>query len=169
MKNQVIEVLNKEHGKKVIEYWKSIGVDTKGLIGDCTKESILGSYLRFYGVIDGEFDKYTKEDVSYYNAEIIELPKEKTYPRVMLVSANKVEWRKRVVLMEKNGRYLAWNNAETMEEAEIEIDLSAWDYAKEVEEPKEFTITLSDINSKMAEIKKLFGAEENDKIVIKVD
>jgi len=29
MKNQVIEVLNKEHGKKVIEYWESKGVDTK--------------------------------------------------------------------------------------------------------------------------------------------
>ena len=25
MKNKVIEVLNKEHGKKVIEYWKSKG------------------------------------------------------------------------------------------------------------------------------------------------
>ena len=40
---------------------------------------------------------------------------------------------------------------------------------KEMEEPKEITITLSDINSKMAEIKKLFGAKESDKVVIKVD
>ena len=30
MKNQVIEVLNKEHGKKVIEYWKSEGADVRG-------------------------------------------------------------------------------------------------------------------------------------------
>ena len=28
MKNQVIEVLNGEHGKKVIDYWRSKGVDT---------------------------------------------------------------------------------------------------------------------------------------------
>ncbi len=29
MKNQVIKVLSEEHGKKVIEYWKSRGVDTQ--------------------------------------------------------------------------------------------------------------------------------------------
>lgn len=167
MKNQVIEVLNKEHGRKVIEYWKSRGVDTLYMNGDCTRDRKYD--IRYYGVINDKFSNYTLEEVKAYNAKIIELPEEKNYPRVMMVSANKVEWRKRVVLMKKNGIYLAWRNAETMEEAEIEIDLSAWDYAKDIEEPKEFTITLSDINSKMDEIKKLFGAEENDKIVIKVD
>ena len=49
-----------------------------------------------------------------------------------------------------------------------QVNSVAWRFAKEIE-PKEFTITLSDINSKMDDIKKLFGAEENDKIVIKVD
>ena len=167
MKNQVIEVLNKEHGKKVIEYWKSRGVDVRGLIGNQTREDY--SEFRFYGVLDGEFDKYTKADVSYYNAEVIELPEEKVYPRVMMVSDDKVEWRKRVVLIEKNGKYLAWNDATTFEEAEKAMNLAAWRFAKDIEEPKEFTITLSEIKSKMEEIKKLFGAEENDKIVIKVD
>ena len=169
MKNQVIEVLNKEHGKKVIEYWKSRGVDTTYFVGVCTKESFLGSETRFYGVTDGKFDKYTEEDVSYYNAEIIELPEEKTYPRVMMVSFDSENWHKRVVFMKKCGRYLAWDNAETVEEAENQVNSVAWRFAKDIEEPKEFTITLSDINSKMDDIKKLFGAEENDKIVIKVD
>ena len=170
MKNQVIEVLNKEHEKKVIEYWKSRGVDTKGYAGDCTKESFLGSELRFYGIIDGRFDKYTKEDLSYYNAEVIELPEEKVYPRVMMVSSGDSGfWFKRVVFMEKNGKYVAWNRAETIQESEEEFNAVGWDYAKDIEEPKEFTITLSEINSKMDDIKKLFGAEENDKIVIKED
>ena len=169
MKNQVIEVLNKEHGKKVIEYWSSRGLDTKGLVGDCTKESLIGSYLRFYGVIDGKFDKYTEEDVSYYNAEIIELPEEKTYPRVIMVSNDENHWRKRVVFMEKLGKYFAWYSSESLEEAKNEMFVASWDFAKDIEEPKEFTITLSDLNSKMDDIKKLFGAEENDKIVIKVD
>ncbi len=169
MKNKVIEVLNKEHGKKVIEYWESKGVDTKYFVGVCTKESFLGSETRFYGVIDGKFGNYTEEDVSYYNAEIIELPEEKTYPRVMMVSFDSENWFRRVVFMEKCGRYLAWDNAETVEEAEKEMILTPWRFAKDIEEPKEFTITLSDINSKMDDIKKLFGAEENDKIVIKVD
>ena len=38
MKNQVIEALDRAHGKKVIEYWKSIGVDTMGMCGSFTKE-----------------------------------------------------------------------------------------------------------------------------------
>ena len=168
MKNQVIEVLNKEHGRRVIEYWKSKGVDTKCLVGDCTKESFIGSYLRFYGVIDGKFDKYTEEDVSYYNAEIIELPEEKTFPRVMLVSDDGDAWYKRVVFMKKCNRYLSWLKAETVEESEGVYEATAWRYAKDVES-KHRTITLSDINSKMDDIKKLFGARESDKVVIKID
>ena len=169
MKNQVIEVLNKEHGKKVIEYWESKGVDTKYLVGDCTKESFLGSETRFYGVIDGKFGNYTEEYVSYCNAEIIELPEEKTYPRVMMVSFDSENWFRRVVFMEKCGRYLAWDHAETVEEAENQVNSVAWRFAKDIEEPKEFTITLSDINSKIDDIKKLFGISEKDKLVIKVD
>ena len=169
MKNQVIEVLNKEHGKKVIEYWESKGVDTTYFVGVCTKESFLGSETRFYGVIDGKFGNYTEEDVSYYNAEIIELPEEKTYPRVMMVSFDSENWHKRVVFMKKCGRYLAWDNAETVEEAENQVNSVAWRFAKDIEEPKEFTITLSDINSKMDDIKKLFGISEKYKLVIKVD
>ena len=169
MKNQVIEVLNKEHGKKVIEYWESIGVDTKYFVGVCTKDSFLGSETRFYGVIDGKFGNYTEEYVSYCNAEIIELPEEKTYPRVMMVSGDEKTWLRRVVLMKKCDAYLAWMNAETFEDAEKETELVTWYFAKDIEEPKELTITLSDINSKMDDIKKLFGAKENDKIVIKVD
>ena len=168
MKNQVIEVLNKEHGKKVIEYWKSRGVDTKGLVGDCTKESYLNSELRFYGVIDGEFNNYTEENASYCNAEIITLPEEKTYPRVMLVSDDGDAWYKRVVFMKKCNRYLSWLKAETVEESEGVYEATAWRYAKDVES-KHRTITLSDINSKIDDIKKLFGVGENDKVVIKVD
>ena len=76
MKNEVIEVLDEEHGKKVIKYWKSIGVDTKGYVGDCTKESLFGSELRFYGVIDGCFSFYSEKEAAVKNAEIIELPEE---------------------------------------------------------------------------------------------
>ena len=50
-----------------------------------------------------------------------------------------------------------------------QVNSEAWRIAKHIEEPKEQIITLSDLNSKMDDIKKLFGAEENDKIVIKVD
>ena len=167
MKNKVIEVLDREHGRKVIEYWKSKGVDTKCLVGDCTKESLIGSYLRFYGVIDGKFDKYTEEDVSYYNAEIIELPEEKPFPRVMLVSDDGDAWNKRVVFMKRCNRYLSWLKAETIEESEGVYEATAWRYAKEVES-KPRTITLSDLNSKIEDIKKLFGIDNED-VIIKID
>ena len=88
MKNKVIEVINKEHGKKVIEYWKSNGVDTFGMYGSLTKED--GEDFRYYGVINNRFNCYTIEFVNKHNAKIIEIPsespeEEKQFPRVMLV------------------------------------------------------------------------------------
>jgi hypothetical protein len=167
MKNQVIEVLNKEHGKKVIEYWRSRGVDTSDFIGGCNKAN--NDKFRYYGLINNYFSGYSIEYCESFNAEIITLPEEKNYPRVMMVSLDEENWFKRVVFMCKNGRYLAWNNAETVEEAEKEMLSTAWLFAKDIEEPKEFTITLSDLKSKMDDIKKLFGISEKDKLVIKVD
>ena len=72
MKNQVIEVINKEHGKKVIEYWKSKGVDVRGFSGNQTRED--DSEFRFYGFINGEFNNYRRKSVNLYKAKIIELP-----------------------------------------------------------------------------------------------
>ena len=166
MKNKVIEVLDMEHGKKVIEYWKSIGVDTLGMSGSQTKK---GDYLwRYYGVIDNCFDVYSKRQAAENNAEIIELPEENSFPRVMLVSDDGDAWYKRVVFMKKCNRYLSWLKAETVEESEGVYEATAWRYAKEVGS-KPRTITLSDLNSKMDDIKKLFGISEKDKLVIKVD
>ena len=167
MKNQVIKVLNKKHVKKVIKYWESKGVNTMGMSGSSTKKDCQEGI--YYGVINNMFNCYSINFVRKHNAEIIELPIEKTYPRVMMVSLDEENWFKRVVFMCKNGRYLAWNHAGTVEEAEKEVVSTAWLFAKEIEEPKEFTITLSDINSKMDDIKRLFGISEKDKLVIKVD
>ena len=166
MKNQVIEVIDQEHGRKVIDYWKSQGVDTSGMLGIGTKK---GGYLcRYYGVIDGCFDCYSERQAAENNAEIIELPEEKQFPRVMLVSNVGNEWHKRVVFMKKCDRYLAWNKAETIEESESICGQTAWRYAKEVH-PKQQTITLSDLNSKIEDIKKLFGIGDNDDVIIKLD
>ena len=54
---------------------------------------------------------------------------------VMLVSDDKEIWDKRVVFMKKNNRFIAWNRAETIEEAKIETAIARWKYAKEL--PKE--------------------------------
>lgn len=167
MKNQVIETLDLEHGKKVIEYWKSKGVDVRCYTGNKIKED--DSELRFYGVIDGCFDIYSERQVAENNAEIIELPKEENpFPRVMFVSNDGNEWYKRVVFMKKCDRYLAWNKAKTIEESESISSITAWRYAKEIE-PKQHTITLSDLNSKIEDIKRIFGIGENEDVIIKLD
>ena len=170
MKNQVIQVIDREHGKKVIDYWESKGVDTSDLLGIRTKKD--GSTFRYYCVIDGRFDCYSERKAAENNAEIIELPtespkEENSFPRVILVSIDEIKWHKRVVFMKKCDRYLAWNKAETIEESESICGQTAWRYAKEVE-PKQRTITLSDLNSKIEDIKRLFGIDNED-VVIKLD
>ena len=133
MDNKVIKVLNEEHGRKVIEFWKQY-CDTYGLEGNG-----IGDY---YGIIGGEFSICGIDKVLEANAEIIELPKEKTYPRVMMVSLDYYYWCKRVVFMKKCGVFLAWDKAETLEEAENITVTVHWNYAKEFE-PIE--VTLEDI------------------------
>ena len=131
MNNKVIKVLDLEHGKKVIEFWKKY-CSTGALIGDT-----VGSY---YGVINGRFDYWDIDEVKNYKAEIIELPEEKTYPRVMLVSFDGINWgNQRVVFMEKCGGFLAWREAKTLEEAKSAKDSCFWKYAKELE-PIEVTL-----------------------------
>ena len=62
------------------------------------------------------------------------------YPKVMEVSNYGMDWHKRVVFAEKGGRFIAWANAETFEEAEDEKDTYTWEHAREVQEPREISI-----------------------------
>ena len=158
MKNQVIEVIDKEHGKRVIEYWKSKWVDTMGMCGSFTKED--GEPACYYGVINDLFGRFSIGFVRKYNAEIIELPKEeKPFPRVMLVSDDGDAWHKRVVFVKKCDRYLAWDSVETIEESESICLVLPWRYAKEL--PEKLELTKSEIAEK-------FGVSV-DQLVIKDD
>ena len=69
MDNKVIKVLNEEHGRKVIEFFKQY-CDTAELEG-----TNIGCY---YGIINGEFDWWLLNEVTRANAEIIELPEIKS-------------------------------------------------------------------------------------------
>lgn len=122
MKNQVIEVLDQEHGKKVIEYWKSRGVDTMAMSGSFTRED--GEESRYYGVIKNDFDCYTIKFVRRYNAEIIQLPtespkEEKTFPRVMMISDDNIHWYQRVVVSAGVGYAVTVRCCESMTEYDI--------------------------------------------------
>ena len=131
MNNKVIKVLNREHGKKVIKFWKQY-CNTRGFVG-----KDIGDY---YGIIGGKFNVWQLDDIILANIEVIELPEEKTYPRIMLVSHDNIDWdNRRVVFMEKCGGFLAWANAKTIEEAEKARGTRFWEYAKEIE-PIEVTL-----------------------------
>ena len=136
MKNQVIEVLDKEHGRKVIEYWKSKGVDTCGLLGIRNKKD--GDSFRYYGVIDNDFHCYSEIEVAANNAEIIELPEENTFPRAMLVSDDAVVWHQAVVECLRNGYAFATTMFSCVEEYEDALKRGAsvtfyfWKHYKEL-------------------------------------
>ena len=150
MKNQVIEVINEEHGKKVIEYWESQGFkNIYDLQGDATRDG--KDDWRYYGIIDGHFDNYTLDEAIEANAEIIHLPtespkEENTFPKVMLVSDDGIKWYKRVVFMKKRDRFLAWFSAKTVEESESIYEIYTWRYAKEL--PEKVELTKSEIAEK---------------------
>ena len=59
------------------------------------------------------------------------------YPKVMMVSDYPITKTNpgtpRVVFMEKCGRYIAWDGATTLKEAETTIATTSWKYAKDVE------------------------------------
>lgn len=66
-----------------------------------------------------------------------------TYPKVMMVSADGDDWQKRVVIAHKCGKYVAWSNATTIKDADMEIFTTTWGYAKDVDtesQPMELTI-----------------------------
>ena len=130
MNNKVIKVIDEEHGAKVIEFFKQY-CDTCKFIGDS-----IGDY---YGIINGKFGLLSIDEIPNY-AKIIELPEEKIYPRVMAVSDDNIKWKaRRVVFMEKSGGFLAWIDAETLDEAKNETETRFWNYAKEIE-PIEVTM-----------------------------
>lgn len=73
MNNVVIKSVKKEDGPRIIEYFKSKGVDTWDFDGGCYEER--GNTCIYYGVIDGVFQNYSIHKVEEHNATIIELPK----------------------------------------------------------------------------------------------
>ncbi len=77
------------------------------------------------------------------------LPVKSQYPKVMWVSGDKNfnNKAKRVVFMEKNGKYIAWRGAETLLESEKEHNTTSWQFAKDIE-PETVELTMNEIAEK---------------------
>lgn len=146
MDNTVIKVLNRDHGRKVINFFKSKGVNTGNHQGLRSEED--GFSDMYYGIIEGIFTNYRLTYVNACNAKIITLPEDNPYPKVMLVSNSddKAKGKRRVVFMEKNDNYIAWAWAETLEDAEKRLSTCRWSYAWDIEEEEIVELTIQDIS-----------------------
>lgn len=70
------------------------------------------------------------------------------YPKVMEVSHDNYEWDKRVVFMEKKGKFLAWKRSETIKEAEDITEVFDWKYAREIQPLPTLELTIDEIANK---------------------
>lgn len=91
---------------------------------------------------------YTREGYNILSIDQLLDFQENEYPKVMEVSDDGDNWRKRVVFMKKNGRFLAWGIAETIEEAECELGVFSWKFAREIQPAPTLELTLDDIAKK---------------------
>ena len=144
MKNQVIEALDIAHGRKVIEYWKSQGIDTLLMEGFNTKSH--NTKNRYYGIINDTFGCFSIETVQDTSTEIIELPnasvdeltseqmeraiylkskgfglEDRPFPKLMLVSMfpfgnSAYNTQTRVVVAAGNGYAVGVNNCESLDD-----------------------------------------------------
>lgn len=156
MKNQVIKVLNKEHGKKVIEYWKNKGVDVRGYSGVVTEED--NNVFIYYGVIDGYFSNHAKQWVLYNNAEIIELSDEfERGERVLVRDRDNSEWYERIFLTKIDGAIYPYVVVVSNYEDDFingkKFDITRYTQCKKLATEKELT---------MQEIADKFGINVND-------
>ena len=155
--NTQIEALTLKHGAEIVRFYKDEGFATNSYSGILNKED--SDPARFYGADeDGNFTSRAKNSgrKTITLEEAKALISETPYPKVMLVWDNDEDYLfKRVVLMEKNGKYIAWNCAETIEESENVFDANFWNFAKDIEQPEEQPI----IELTLEEIAKLKGCD----------
>lgn len=75
LEDYVIKALTREHGAKIIEHFKSKGIDTDFYTGSVSQED--NGYQIYYGIINGKFSNYDLQQVLNNNIKIKKLPMEK--------------------------------------------------------------------------------------------
>lgn len=147
--NQVIHAPTKETARKLCNKFHELGL--KWATGRTYLEELNWDVYKgetCYSPSDGYFSSICL----YTDPEILTIEQlldfqTNDYPKVMEVSDDGLEWKKRVVFMQKNGKFLAWTKAETIEEAERENATFVWNYARETQ-PAILELTLDEIAKK---------------------
>ena len=140
MKNQVIKVKSIEHGKRVEDYFKSKGIDISNYPIDGVTEQG-GFACIYFGVINDNYENYSLREVKNANAEIITLPEEKPYPKMMMVWDSQADTKfKALVIGYFNGFYIADTNRE-----EVCNDSSFYPYEYAEDIPEKIKVTREEI------------------------
>lgn len=131
------------HGEVIVQRVKSTG---SGFV----------DYPFLVQLQNGELVSYTVEGKAYishkYPSLYVSNPFTANQGKWMMVTRDNEYWRKRFVIAEKNGKFIAWCNAETDEEVLKETNVTSWTYAKEIEETVP-EYTMEELVSKLGNFK----------------
>ena len=144
MKNIAIQVSEKVSGKEAVKYLESLGGKN---MYDYACPYVFKGYFYINDISNVITYGYSTPPPDHITTIYTEIPE---YPKLMLVGESPSTMDlKRVVFMEKNGRYLAWDAAETFKGIEKITWVTAWGYAKDIEEEQEIKeITLQEVADK---------------------
>jgi hypothetical protein len=93
--------------------------------------------LKYY-LTDGRAGFFEKSPTIFHDT---------TQERVVQVRDNEYDrWYTRVLIMKKNGKYICWEDAETIEEAKKEMYTTRWNFMREV--PEKRVLTMQEIAEK---------------------
>ena len=137
--NQVVHCKTHEEAKRVLKLAHEAGMKW------CTHISYIENdyWGRYQEETCYKFTSGSYGDIPYYQSERFEIISSEKITdmenkteffeeRVMEVSCDGIAWYPRVVFAKKNGKYLAWAYATTVEEAEKRYSTVEWDYAREI-------------------------------------
>jgi len=112
-------------------------------VSGSVREIVRHEHLDNYPIVDDEGCRYDYDGRYFYSdklptifthpVKIIHADDEPFVERVMEVSADEQSWQTRVVFAQKCKCYLAWNMAETIEEAKNITLTVEWRYAREIQ------------------------------------
>lgn len=152
LKNTVIKVLNREHGKIVKAFFEKNGVDTIGYNFIYTEEEDGSDACIYYGLIGEIFTNVSIDTVKNSNIKIIELPMKNTikigeetidltlpFPREMevwdtTIKSSRIELVHAIINRKSNSKIVG--------------DIFMWKYCKEIPPVRKMTV---------AEIEKQLG------------
>lgn len=141
--NQVVHCKTHEEAKRILKLAHEAGMRWSNGVEyikkdcwDCWEFFKENTCYNFYQGKYGSLDNYARKYLEIISSEkIIDMENKTEFfeDKLMEVSDDSTDWERRVVFGKKNDKYLAWDFADTVEEAKISTNSCAWNYAREID------------------------------------